>query len=58
MLRQRVCEAIAATSRGIVVVEIMTDKLDRVWWAQFRKWQENQLSEDEIIIRVTEIEWL
>lgn len=42
----------------IVVVEIMTDTLDRTWWAQFRKQLENQLFEDEIVVRATEIERL
>jgi len=42
----------------IVVVEIMTDTLDRTWWAQFRERLENQLFEDEIVVRATEIERL
>lgn len=42
----------------IVVVEIMTDTLDRTWWAQFRERLVHQLSEDEIVVRATEIEQL
>ncbi|GGG21938.1 MULTISPECIES: hypothetical protein [Rhizobium] len=42
----------------IVIVEIMTDTLDRTWWAQFRERLENQLFEDEIVVRATEIERL
>jgi len=42
----------------IVVAEIMTETLDRTWWAQFRERLEHQLSEDEIVVRATQIERL
>lgn len=42
----------------VIVAEIMTDTLDRTWWAQFRQRLESQLSEDEIVVRATQIERL
>lgn len=42
----------------IVVVEVMTEELDRPWWADYRKRLEKQLSQDEIVVRATMMERL
>jgi hypothetical protein len=35
----------------IVVYEVMTDTLDRAWWAGYRKTLERRFRQDEILIR-------
>lgn len=35
----------------VVVVEVMTDRIDQAWWANCRTSLEQQLSQDEILIR-------
>ncbi|NLR97404.1 hypothetical protein HGP17_11265 [Rhizobium sp. P38BS-XIX] len=42
----------------IVVIEVMTEELDRPWWADYRKRLEKQLSQDEIVVRATTIDRL
>jgi hypothetical protein len=42
----------------IVVVEVMTDDLDRAWWTSYRDELESRLDQDEIVIRLSEIERL
>jgi hypothetical protein len=51
------------TSRGrahddIVVFEVMTDKLDRHWWKQYRESLERTFEQDEIVVRATAFEKL
>ena len=40
----------------IVVVEVMTDTLDREWWRTFRARLEKDLRQQRIIVRAHEIE--
>ncbi|MBB4483421.1 hypothetical protein [Rhizobium etli] len=42
----------------IVVVEVMTDELDRKWWAAYRKELELRLDQEEIVVRASEVERL
>ncbi|OWV74489.1 hypothetical protein ATY76_28135 [Rhizobium sp. R339] len=42
----------------IVVVEVMTDDLDRRWWAAYRKELESRLDQEEIVVRASEVERL
>lgn len=42
----------------IVVVEVMTDDLDKDWWANYRGELEALLDQDEIMIRAAVIERL
>ncbi|MBB3644539.1 hypothetical protein FHX14_000698 [Rhizobium sp. BK619] len=42
----------------IVVVEVMTEEVDRPWWADYRKRLEKRLSQDEIVVRATTIDRL
>ncbi|MFP3547146.1 hypothetical protein SB748_27375 [Rhizobium sp. SIMBA_035] len=42
----------------IVVVEVMTDKLDRQWWEAYRRELETRLGQDEIVIRAAQVERL
>jgi hypothetical protein len=42
----------------IVIVEVMTDDLDRDWWHGFRKRLERRLNQDELVVRVQAIERL
>ena len=42
----------------IVVVEVMTDELDRPWWAAFRERVERQLSQERLIVRAQPTEML
>jgi hypothetical protein len=39
------------TRDDIVIFEVMTDDLDRVWWADFRKDLERRFRQDTVIIR-------
>jgi len=39
----------------IVIVEIMTTKLDGEWWHKFRQSLEKRLEQEEIVIRAQEI---
>ncbi|WP_081593607.1 hypothetical protein [Rhizobium mesoamericanum] len=42
----------------IVVAEVMTDDLDRTWWASYRKELEARFRQEEIVVRASEIEHL
>ena len=42
----------------IIVLEIMTEQLDRQWWSAYRKTLEQEFSQDEIVIRASVIERL
>jgi hypothetical protein len=42
----------------IVVVEVMTDELDRDWWGAFRRRVEGELSQERLIVRAQPIEML
>ena len=35
----------------IVVLEVMTEQLDRSWWAEFRRKLEGDFSQEEIVVR-------
>ncbi|OAI82835.1 hypothetical protein AYO27_16820 [Rhizobium sp. GHKF11] len=42
----------------ILLLEVMTDELDRHWWAQYRQSLETLFSQDKIIVRALSIERL
>lgn len=42
----------------IVVYEVMTDTVDREWWAAFRRALERRFAQDELVIRSQQIERL
>jgi hypothetical protein len=42
----------------IVVYEVMTDTLDRAWWAGFRKALERRFAQEELVIRSHAVERL
>lgn len=42
----------------VIVVEVMTDSLDRDWWRKFRADLERRLSQKTILVRVQEVEAL
>src|ERR1044071_3401299 len=42
----------------IVIYEVMTEKLDRVWWAGYRKTLETRFEQDELVVRAQRIERL
>lgn len=42
----------------IVVYEVMTDVLDRVWWAKYRRELQRRFAQEELVIRGQEIERL
>lgn len=42
----------------IAILEVMTDKLDRHWWATYRQLLEEAFDQDEIVIRATAIDRL
>jgi hypothetical protein len=46
------------THDEIVVFEVMTDALDRAWWADYRRDLERRFRQEEIVIRAQEIEQL
>ncbi len=48
----------APAKDDIVVVEVMTDILDRDWWRQFRERTESILQQDRLIVRAHPIELL
>jgi serine/threonine-protein kinase len=43
---------------GIVVYEVMTEPLDRGWWAEYRRTLEGCLEQDELVVRSQEVERL
>lgn len=42
----------------IVVYEVMTDTLDRVWWREYRRTLEKRFGQQELVIRSQEVERL
>ena len=42
----------------IIVYEVMTDTLDRDWWATFRRALEKRFAQDELVIRSQRVERL
>ncbi|MDM9644826.1 hypothetical protein [Rhizobium sp. S163] len=42
----------------IVVVEVMTEHLNREWWENYRRELEARLGQDEIVIRAAQVERL
>lgn len=42
----------------IVVIEVMTDDLDRNWWHQYRRKLEHMLNQDELLVRALPVEKL
>ncbi|MHB1353266.1 MAG: hypothetical protein ACYC5S_00240 [Thiobacillus sp.] len=36
----------------MILVEVMTESLDRVWWADYRSRLEQSFRQDEIVVRV------
>jgi hypothetical protein len=39
----------------IIVVEVMTETLDRDWWASYRRTLEDRFRQEEIVIRAIDI---
>jgi hypothetical protein len=42
----------------LVILQVMTDVLDRDWWAEYRKRLEKLFRQDEVVIRATVTERL
>jgi len=42
----------------IIIVEVMTEALDRVWWSRLRAKLESDLKQDLLVIRAQKIETL
>ncbi|HEV2764291.1 MAG TPA: hypothetical protein VGV38_15030 [Pyrinomonadaceae bacterium] len=42
----------------IVIFEVMAEKLERAWWADFRRELERRFRQDEIVVRATSFERL
>jgi len=42
----------------IIVYEVMTDDLDRHWWAEYRRTLERRFAQDELVIRSQQVERL
>ena len=42
----------------IVVLEVMTERLDRWWWQDYRAKLEKRFAQDEIFVRASEVERL
>jgi hypothetical protein len=42
----------------IIIFEVMTEQLDRGWWAQYRAELEQRFRQEELVIRSTEMEQL
>lgn len=36
-----------------IVIEVITDELDRIWWAGYRQKLEKRFDQDEVMIRAT-----
>jgi len=43
---------------SIVIFEVMTDEVDRGWWADYRRQLERLFEQDETVIRASEVERL
>lgn len=37
----------------VVIYEVMADRLDRVWWRNYRKALEREFDQDELVVRAT-----
>jgi hypothetical protein len=47
------------TSRdAIIIMEVMTDRLDKNWWKRYRANLEKRFRQEELVIRSTEMEKL
>ncbi|WP_027483348.1 hypothetical protein [Deinococcus pimensis] len=42
----------------VVVFEVMTDELDRAWWADYRETLRRRFAQDELVVRAHEVERL
>jgi hypothetical protein len=42
----------------IIILEVMTDSLDRVWWSSLRRQLERDLRQREILVRASEVQKL
>jgi hypothetical protein len=42
----------------VVILEVVTDRLDRPWWDQYRRTLESQFRQQEILIRALPLERL
>jgi hypothetical protein len=42
----------------IVIYEVMTERLDRVWWAAYRKDLAGRFKQEELVVRASEVERL
>jgi hypothetical protein len=51
-------DAARTTRDEIVVLEIMTEAIDRLWWRDYRQELETRFRQDEIVIRAQAIERL
>jgi hypothetical protein len=52
-------EGPAATIRDdIVIYEVMTEELDRPWWQAYRRRLETRFRQEQLVIRVQDIELL
>ena len=40
----------------IVIYEVMTERVDRAWWRDYRERLENRFQQEQIVIRATDIE--
>jgi len=46
------------TRDQIIILEVMAERLDREWWAKFRAELERRFRQEELLVRVTEVEQL
>lgn len=46
------------TRDRVVVFQVMTDELTRVWWRYYREQLERRFRQDKIVVRATEFEEL
>jgi hypothetical protein len=42
----------------VVIFEVMTEQLDRQWWASYREELERRFRQEQIVIRATKVEQL
>jgi len=46
------------TDDRIVIFEVVTEPLDRAWWARYRAALETRFRQDEVMVRATRVERL
>lgn len=46
------------TRDDIIIFEVMSDTLDRAWWADYRRALEKRLRQDEVVARAIEVHGL